>query len=336
VAARCARVHERVAMERRNLGTQGFSVSAMGLGCMGMTFAYGAANEAEAIATIHRALDLGVNFLDTAEIYGPHTNELLVGRALRGRREGVVVATKFGFRYANGIRGVDGTPENVKRVADESLTRLGIDTIDLYYQHRRDPSMPIEETLGAMKELVEEGKVRYLGLSEVSPETLRRANAVHPISALQSEYSLWERRVEKSVLPAARELGIGFVPYSPLGRGFLTGTVNVDALEENDFRRTVPRFSKESVQANQRIVESVRSIAQQCDATPAQVALAWVLARGNDVVPIPGTKRVRYLEENLGALDLRLTQAQLAALDALHEQTAGERYAPEMMKLVEQ
>jgi aryl-alcohol dehydrogenase-like predicted oxidoreductase len=322
-------------MEQRKLGTQGLSVSAMGLGCMGMTFAYGAANEAEGIATIHRALDLGINFLDTAEVYGPYTNERLVGRALRGRREGVIVATKFGFRIGDGIRGVDGTPENVKRVANESLARLGIETIDLYYQHRRDPSVPIEETIGAMKELVDEGKVRYLGLSEVSSETLRRANALHPISALQSEYSLWERRIEKEILPAACELGIGLVPYSPLGRGFLTGTVNVDALEDSDFRRSNPRFSKESARANQRIVDVVRDVAQQSGATPAQVALAWVLSRGSDVVPIPGTKRVRYLEENVGALSVTLGEAQLAALDGLHEQTAGERYAPEMMKLVE-
>jgi aryl-alcohol dehydrogenase-like predicted oxidoreductase len=323
-------------MEQRILGTQGLSVSAMGLGCMGMTFAYGAANEAEGIATIHRALELGINFLDTAEVYGPYTNERLVGRALRGRREGVIVATKFGFRIGDGVRGVDGTPENVKRVANESLARLGIETIDLYYQHRRDPSVPIEETIGAMKELVDEGKVRYLGLSEVSSETLRRANALHPISALQSEYSLWERRVEKEILPTARELGIGLVPYSPLGRGFLTGAVNVDALEESDFRRWNPRFSKESARANQRIVDVVRDVAQQSGATPAQVALAWVLSRGRDVVPIPGTKRVRYLEENVAALSLKLGEAQLAALDGLHEQTAGERYAPEMMKLVEQ
>jgi aryl-alcohol dehydrogenase-like predicted oxidoreductase len=323
-------------MEQRKLGTQELSVSAMGLGCMGMTSAYGAANEAEGIATIHRALDLGINFLDTAEVYGPYTNERLVGRALRGRREGVIVATKFGFRIGDGIRGVDGTPENAKRVANESLARLGIETIDLYYQHRRDPSVPIEETIGAMKELIDEGKVRYLGLSEVSSETLRRANALHPISVLQSEYSLWERRIEKEILPTARELGIGLVPYSPLGRGFLTGAVNVDALEESDFRRSNPRFSKESARANQRIVDVVRDVAQQSGATPAQVALAWVLSRGSDVVPIPGTKRVRYLEENVGALSLKLGEAQLAALDGLHDQAAGERYAPEMMKLVEQ
>jgi aryl-alcohol dehydrogenase-like predicted oxidoreductase len=300
-----------------------------------MSFAYGTADENEAIATIHRALALGVNFLDTAEVYGPYTNERLVGRALRGRRDGVVVATKFGFRLGDGIRGVDGTPENVKRVANESLVRLGIDTIDLYYQHRRDPSVPIEETVGAMKELVQQGKVRYLGLSEVSSETLRRAYAAHPISALQSEYSLWERGVEEKILPTARELGVGFVPYSPLGRGFLTGAVNVDALEENDFRRSNPRFSNESARNNQGIVDVVRAVAVQCDATPAQVALAWVLSRGNDVVPIPGTKRVRYLEENAGALDVHLTRQQLEQLDGLAAATAGERYAPEMMRLVE-
>ncbi|MGB8908153.1 MAG: aldo/keto reductase [Candidatus Cybelea sp.] len=322
-------------MEQRKLGTQGLTVSALGLGCMGMTYGYGTADETEAIATIHRALELGINFLDTAEVYGPYTNEELVGRALRGRRAGVVVATKFGFRFSNGIRGVDGTPQNVKRVANESLARLGIDTIDLYYQHRRDPSVPIEETVGAMKELVGEGKVRYLGLSEVSAHTLRRAHAVHPISALQSEYSLWERGVEEKILPVARELGIGLVPYSPLGRGFLTGAVNVDALAENDFRRTNPRFSKESARTNARIVDLVREVAAECAATPAQVALAWVLSRGSDVVPIPGTKRVRYLEENAGALDLRLTEQQLARLDGIAAQTAGERYTPEMMKLVE-
>ncbi|HVN69465.1 MAG TPA: aldo/keto reductase [Candidatus Binatia bacterium] len=322
-------------MERRKLGTQGLTVSAMGLGCMGMSYAYGTPNEAEAIATIHRALDLGIDFFDTAEIYGPYTNEQLVGKALRGRREGVVIATKFGFRIGDGVVGVNGTPENVKRVADESLARLGIETIDLYYQHRRDRSVPIEETVGAMKELIDEGKVRYLGLSEVSAATLRRANAVHPISALQSEYSLWERGVEKEALPAARALGIGFVPYSPLGRGFLTGRINVDELEENDGRRKHPRFSKDNARANQRIVDAVRAVAVECAATPAQVALAWVLSRGDDVVPIPGTKRVRYLEENVAALDLHLTEKQRAALEDLHHYTTGERYAPDNMALLD-
>jgi aryl-alcohol dehydrogenase-like predicted oxidoreductase len=322
-------------MEQRKLGTQGLTVSAMGLGCMGMTFAYGKGDEREGIATIHRALELGVNFLDTAEIYGPYTNEQLVGRAIRGRREGVVIATKFGFRIANGNRGVDGTPANAKRVASESLRRLGIDVIDLYYQHRLDPSVPIEETVGAMKELVDEGKVRYLGLSEVGAETLRRANSVHPISALQSEYSLWERGVEREILPTARELGIGLVPYSPLGRGFLTGSVDVTNLAEDDFRRTNPRFSHENARANEAVVHVVRSVAEERGATPAQVALAWVLSRGKDVVPIPGTKRVRYLEENVRALDVRLTPEDLAKLDSLAAQTSGERYAPEMMKLIQ-
>jgi aryl-alcohol dehydrogenase-like predicted oxidoreductase len=307
-------------MERRRLGTQGLTVSALGLGCMGMTGAYGTGNEREGIATIHRALDLGVDFLDTAEVYGPYRNEELVGKAIRNRRV---------------PRGIDGSPANAKRVANESLRRLGIDVIDLYYQHRRDPGVPIEETAGAMKELVEEGKVRYLGLSEVSAETLRRANAVHPISALQSEYSLWERGVEEKILPAARELGIGFVPYSPLGRGFLTGSLDLNGLSHDDFRKNHPRFSGHNARANEAIVEVVREVAQECGAMPAQVALAWVLSRGGDVVPIPGTKRVRYLEENVAALDLQLTPEQLERLEGLAARTAGDRYAPEMLKLIE-
>jgi len=268
-------------------------------------------------------------------VYGPYRNEELVGKAIRDRRAGVVVATKFGFKVYDGTRGVDGSPANAKRVAGESLKRLGLDVIDLYYQHRRDPGVSIEETVGAMKELVEEGKVRYLGLSEVSAETLRRANAVHPISALQSEYSLWERGVEEKILPAARELGIGFVPYSPLGRGFLTGSLDVSGLAHDDFRKNHPRFSSHNAQANEAIVEVVREVAQECGATPAQVALAWVLSRGGDVVPIPGTKRVRYLEENVRALDLRLTPEQLERLEGLAARTAGDRYAPEMLKLIE-
>jgi aryl-alcohol dehydrogenase-like predicted oxidoreductase len=323
-------------MEQRRLGSQGLTVSAMGLGCMGMSFAYGSADERESIATIHRALDLGINFLDTAEVYGPYTNEQLVGRALQGRREGVIVATKFGFKIHDERSGVDGSPANAKRVAEESLARLGIGVIDLYYLHRRDRSVPIEETVGAMKELVDAGKVRYIGLSEVSADTLRRAHAVHPISALQSEYSLWERRVEKAVLPTARELDVGFVPYSPLGRGFLTGTIKRERLEQDDARRNHPRFSEENAKKNERIVEEVRTVARQCNATPAQVALAWVLSRGEDFVPIPGTKRVRYLEENVGALKIRLNPNQHARLEGLASQTAGERYAPEMMQLVEQ
>jgi aryl-alcohol dehydrogenase-like predicted oxidoreductase len=323
-------------MERRKLGTHGLEVSELGLGCMGMTFAYGAGDETESIATIHRALDLGIDFLDTAEIYGPFTNEELVGRAIAGRRDQVVIATKFGFSFGEGKpRGLDGSPENVKRVAEASLRRLKIDAIDLYYQHRRDPKVPIEETVGAMKELVEAGMVRYLGLSEVGPETLRRANAVHPIAALQSEYSLWERGVEAEVLPTLRELGIGFVPYSPLGRGFLTGAVKIEYLAKDDFRRTNPRFSPENVEKNQQIVDVVKRVAARRSATPAQVALGWVLAQGHDVVPIPGTKRVKYLEDNVGAVNVRLDADDLRELAALEATVAGERYDARMMAMVE-
>ena len=272
-------------MKQRKLGTQGLSVSELGLGCMGMTWAYGTFDDAESIATIHRAIDLGITFLDTAEIYGPYTNEILVGKAIAGKRAGLTIATKFGFAFGPGReRTVDGSPANVKKVADESLKRLNIDTIDLYYQHRRDPNVPIEETIGAMKELVEAGKVRYLGLSEVGPETLRRAHAVHPISALQSEYSLWERGVEARVLPALRELGIGFVPYSPLGRGFLTGAVSAATLESDDFRLTTPRFSEASMQKNQALVDVVKRVAAGHHATAAQVALAWAVQRGTAVL----------------------------------------------------
>jgi len=303
---------------------------------MGMSWAYGTPDEAESIRTIHRALDLGITFLDTAEIYGPYTNEELVGRALAGgRRAGVVVATKFGFKIDGAVRGVDGSPANVKRVAEASLKRLGIDVIDLYYQHRRDPNVPIEETVGAMGELVAEGKVRFLGLSEVGPATLRRAHAAHPISALQSEYSLWERDIEAQILPTIRELGIGLVPYSPLGRGFLTGAVKVDDLAEGDWRRTNPRFSEANAEQNQRLVDVVKRIATQRGATPAQIALAWVLARGEDVAPIPGTKRVAYLEDNVRALDVRLTSDDLLELDALRGAAAGERYDAGTMALIE-
>ncbi|MBD5606328.1 MAG: aldo/keto reductase [Candidatus Eremiobacteraeota bacterium] len=324
-------------MQTRRLGTQGLAVGEIGLGCMGMSYAYGTPDDAESIATIHRALELGVTLLDTAEVYGPYTNERLVGKALAGRRDGVVVATKFGFRLRpNEPRGVDGTPENVKRVADESLQRLGIDIIDLYYQHRRDPNVPIEETVGAMKELVEAGKVRYLGLSEVGPETLRRAHATHPISALQSEYSLWERGVETDVFPVLRELGIGFVPYSPLGRGFLTGSfAHGNELGADDWRRTVPRFDEANAADNARIVDVVKRTASKHAATAAQVALAWVLGRGEDFVPIPGTKRRTYLEENLGAERVRLDENDLAALDGVATLASGARYSEEMMTLIE-
>jgi aryl-alcohol dehydrogenase-like predicted oxidoreductase len=323
-------------MQQRTLGTQGLTVSALGLGCMGMSWAYGAPDEAESIRTIHRALDLGITFLDTAEIYGPYTNEELVGRALAGgRRAGVVVATKFGFKIDGAVRGVDGSPANVKRVAEASLKRLNIDVIDLYYQHRRDPNVPIEETVGAMSELVAEGKVRFLGLSEVGPATLRRAHAVHPISALQSEYSLWERDIESQILPAIRELGIGLVPYSPLGRGFLTGAVKVDDLDEGDWRRTNPRFSEANAEKNQHLVDVVKRIAARRNATPAQIALAWVLAQGDDVAPIPGTKRVAYLEDNVGALDVTLTSDDISDLDALRGAVAGDRYDAGTMAMIE-
>jgi len=324
-------------MQSRTLGTQGLEVGAIGLGCMGMSFAYGTPDDAESVATLHRALDLGVTMLDTAEMYGPYTNEELVGRAIKGRREHVAVATKFGFKIENGkMVGADGTPANAKKVAEQSLRRLGIDVIDLYYQHRRDPQVPVEETVGAMKELVEAGKVRYLGLSEVGAETLRRANAVHPISALQSEYSLWERGIEETILPALRELGIGLVPYSPLGRGFLTGSfAKSSELEQNDWRRTVPRFDEAHAEANGRIVDVVKRVADRRAATPAQIALAWVLAQGDDVVPIPGTKRRTYLEDNLGAERVTLDATDLRELGELSALVAGGRYTPAGMAMVE-
>jgi aryl-alcohol dehydrogenase-like predicted oxidoreductase len=326
-------------MKQRTLGTQGLTVSELGLGCMGMSFAYGSADEGEAVATIHRALDLGVNFFDTAEVYGPYANEELLGRALRGKRDGVIVATKFGFAIdpslPRPVSGVDGSPANVKRAAEASLKRLGIETIDLFYQHRADPKVPIEETVGALKELVDEGKVRYLGLSEVSPERLRRAHAVHPISALQNEYSLWERSLEATILPVLRELRIGLVPYSPLGRGFLTGAVTgTSGLGEGDYRHSDPRFAAENARANAAIVAAVKEIASAHGATPAQIALAWVLAQGDDVVPIPGTKRVRYLEENAGATAVTLTNADLDKLGTLAAHTSGARYGPALMAMV--
>ena len=312
------------------LGTQGLVVSRQGLGWMGMSEFYGQGDDEESIATIHRALDLGVTFLDTADMYGPHTNEVLVGRAIKDRRDEVQLATKFGNIRDPGDprkRGVNGRPEYVREAVEGSLKRLGVEYIDLYYQHRVDPDTPIEETVGAMGELVKEGKVRYLGLSEAAPETIRRAHATFPISALQTEYSIWTRDPEQSILPAIRELGIGFVPYSPLGRGFLTGKVrSVDELAEDDFRRYQPRFLGDNLAKNVAIVELIDEIAAEKGATAAQVALAWVHAQGADVVPIPGTKRRAYLEENAGALDVALDADDLTRLGEAG-QAAGDRYA---------
>ena len=318
-------------MQTRMLG-QGLEVSAMGLGCMGMSEFYGRTDEGEAIRTIHRALELGITFLDTADMYGPFTNEKLVGRAIAGRRDEVVIATKFGnVRGENGERlGINGSPEYVRSACEASLQRLGTDHIDLYYQHRVDQTVPIEETVGAMTELVQQGKVRHLGLSEASSATIRRAHGVHPITALQTEYSLWTRDPEEEILPTVRELGIGFVAYSPLGRGFLTGRFDrTDALAEDDFRRNHPRFQGENLERNLELVERVRAIAEEKGCTPGQLALAWVIAQGEDIVPIPGTKRVKYLEENVGALDVQLTEEDLRRLDeaAPRGAAAGDRYA---------
>jgi aryl-alcohol dehydrogenase-like predicted oxidoreductase len=328
-------------MEQRTLGTQGLRVSALGLGCMGMSQSYGPADDQESVATIHRALDLGVTFLDTADMYGPFTNERLVGRAIAGRRDEVVLATKFGNqRRPDGswVR-VNGRPEYVHSACDASLERLGVDHVDLYYQHRVDPSVPVEETWGAMKELVEAGKVRHLGISEAAPETIRRANAVHPVAALQSEYSLFTRDPEGELLATVRELGIGFVAYSPLGRGFLSGRLTGSSpgeFADDDFRRGHPRFEGENFARNLQLVERVRRLAGEKGATPAQLAIAWVLAQGDDVVPIPGTKRRRYLEENLAALQVRLDPGDLAAIDevAPRDAVAGDRYTPAMMARV--
>jgi aryl-alcohol dehydrogenase-like predicted oxidoreductase len=322
-------------MQSRRLGTNGPTVSALGLGCMGMSEFYGATDDAESIRTIQRALELGVTFLDTADMYGVGANEQLIGRALAGRRDGVVLATKFGIvRDANdpSVRGVSGRPDYVRQACDASLRRLGVDHIDLYYQHRVDPQTPIEETVGAMHELVQAGKVRYLGLSEASAATIRRAAAVAPIAALQSEYSLFTRDVEDEILPALRELGIGLVPYSPFGRGMLTGAIaSVDELAPNDFRRHNPRFQGENFTRNRTIAEQVAEVAREAGITPSQLALAWVLAQGDDVVPIPGTKRVKYLEENVRAADVRLTPEQLVRLDEIAPKgaAAGDRY-PDM------
>jgi len=321
-------------VQQRTLGAQGLQVSALGLGCMGMSEFYGQADEGEAVKTIHRALELGVSLLDTADMYGPFTNEQLVGRAIADRRDQVVLATKFGNerREDGSFVGINGTPDYVRSACEGSLRRLAVDHIDLYYQHRVDKTVPIEETVGAMAELVEQGKVRYLGLSEASPDTIRRAHDVHPISALQTEYSLWTRDPEETILPTVRELGIGFVPYSPLGRGFLSGIFrSPEDLPEDDFRRHNPRFQGENFERNLELVGRVREIAEEHHVSASQLALAWVLHQGDDVVPIPGTKRVAYLEENVGAVELSLGADDLERIDeaAPHGATAGDRY-PDM------
>jgi aryl-alcohol dehydrogenase-like predicted oxidoreductase len=327
-------------MKSRRLGRSGLSVSALGLGCMGMSEFYGPRDDQESIATIHRALDLGMTFLDTSDIYGPHRNEELLGQAIRGRREQVVLATKFGIVRdpANpSVRGVNGKAEYVRQSCEASLRRLGIETIDLYYQHRVDPATPIEETVGAMAELVKAGKVRYLGLSEAGARTLRRAAEVHPIAALQSEYSLWTRDPEEEILATCRELGIGFVAYSPLGRGFLTGRFQrFEDLPADDYRRVSPRFQGDNFEKNLDLVRQVEEMAKTKGCKPAQLALAWVLAQGDDIVPIPGTKSRKYLEENVGAIDLELTPQDLRRLDETFPQgvAAGSRYPEAMMKAV--
>jgi aryl-alcohol dehydrogenase-like predicted oxidoreductase len=327
-------------VDQRNLGSEGLVVSELGLGCMGMSEFYGTGDEEESTATIHRAIELGITFLDTADMYGPFTNERLVGKAIADRRDEVVLATKFGnVRGEDGsFRGVSGTPDYVREACDASLSRLGVDHIDLYYQHRVDPETPIEETVGAMKELVEAGKVRYLGLSEAGTGTIRKAHAVHPISALQSEYSLFTRDVEDEVLPTVRELGIGFVPYSPLGRGFLTGRWrSIEDMPEDDTRSArFPRFAEENFQKNLELADKVREVADGKGITPGQLALAWLLAQGTDIVPIPGTKRREYLEENAGAASVTLTEDDLASIEGAMPRgsAAGERYAEEQMRAV--
>src|SRR3954449_12807506 len=329
-------------LSQRNLGSQGLRVSALGLGCMGMSQSYGTAeerDEGESIATIHRALELGCSFLDTAEVYGPFTNEELVGRAIRGKRDQVILATKFGFKIEAGkITGLDSRPSHIREAVEGSLRRLGTDRIDLLYQHRVDPEVPIEETVGTMAELVREGKVRFLGLSEAGERTIRRAHAVHPIAALQSEYSLWERNLEPSIIPLLRELGIGLVPFSPLGRGFLTGTAKrAEEYPEGDYRRGDPRYQGENYDANMRAASEVQAIAQRKGATSGQIALAWLLHKGDDIVPIPGTKRRKYLEENIASVEISLSAQEMVDLDRAlaPDKVAGPRYNERMMATVD-
>ena len=327
-------------MERRELGRNGFKVSALGLGCMGMSQSYGQGNEEESIATIHRAIELGVTLFDTADVYGAGANEILVGKALKSYRNKVTIATKFGnVRTTDGTRlGINGKPEYVRQACEASLKRLGIDTIDLYYQHRVDPNTPIEDTIGAMSRLVEEGKIRYIGMSEASAKTLRHANKVHQVTALQSEYSLWTRDVEKEILPTCRELGIGFVPFSPLGRGFLTGQIkDTSGFGERDFRKDNPRFVGENFKKNLEFVKKIESLAAEKKCTAGQIALAWVMAQGSDIVPIPGTKRRKYIEENVAAIDVILSNDDLVRLSEIAPPgvAAGARYTDEMMKAVD-
>lgn len=322
----------------RKLGQQGLEVTALGLGCMGMSWLYGTPDRLESVRTLKRAIALGINFFDTAEVYGPYDNEELLGEVLRGRRDDLIIATKFGFDISmREVIGVDSHPRNIKRACEDSLKRLNTDYIDLFYQHRVDPGIPIEEVAGTMGELVEQGKVRYIGLSEASAENIRKAHRTFPLTCVQSEYSLWERSVEERVLPTLRELGIGFVPYSPLGRGLLAGQIkNVDQFEESDYRRNDPRYQGDNFSKNLKIVNEVKHLARRYEASPAQMALAWLLQKGQDIVPIPGTKKVKYLEENVEALELELSGEDLEELDAISRLTAGARYEPARMERIDQ